>query len=252
MASLESIGGIHYEMMRRCYTENSVSYNDYGAKGIKVFQEWHDREKFIKWAKENGYVKGLRLNRIDSEKDYCPENCVFGKKNCKINGGKSQETKRNAIERKQKKEESGITGKVVEDPLYTTYIAMHQRCENSKHINYKNYGGRGITVCDEWSGKYGFLNFKKWANENYWVDGLTLDRKDNDKGYFPNNCRWVTTLQQEYNKRNNIMCEYANLIIPLGMIAKIEEVNYGMLRDRIQNKGMSVSQAIMDVKKSVV
>ena len=46
MASLDTIGGIHYEMMRRCYKENSVAYKDYGAKGIKVCGEWHDREVF--------------------------------------------------------------------------------------------------------------------------------------------------------------------------------------------------------------
>ena len=69
MASLDTIGGLHYEMMRRCYNENSVIYTTYGAVGIKVCKEWHDREVFWKWCKENGYVKGLRLNRIDSTKD---------------------------------------------------------------------------------------------------------------------------------------------------------------------------------------
>ena len=75
MASLNTIGGLHYEMMRRCYNEKSVAYKDYGAKGIIVCEEWHDREKFRKWCLENGWVKGLKLNRRDSSKNYCPENC---------------------------------------------------------------------------------------------------------------------------------------------------------------------------------
>ena len=60
MADLNTIGGLHYEMMRRCYNETSVAYKDYGAKGITVCLEWHDRENFRKWAIENGYEKGLR------------------------------------------------------------------------------------------------------------------------------------------------------------------------------------------------
>ena len=150
MADLNSIGGLHYEMMRRCYDEKSVMYPAYGAVGIKVCEEWHDREVFRKWCKDNGWNKNLRLNRIDGTKDYCPENCCFGNKNCKIIGGRNQEVKKSIEERKQKKLESGIKGNITEEPLYITYISMHERCERKTHINYPNYGGRGISVCDDW------------------------------------------------------------------------------------------------------
>ena len=63
MASLNNIGGLHYEMMRRCYNENSVAYKDYGAKSIKVCEEWHDREVFRKWCIDNGLQKGLKIKR---------------------------------------------------------------------------------------------------------------------------------------------------------------------------------------------
>ena len=56
----------------------SVAYKDYGAKGITVCNEWHDRDNFRKWAIDNGYVKGLRLERIDTKKGYSPGNCRFG------------------------------------------------------------------------------------------------------------------------------------------------------------------------------
>lgn len=251
MANLDTIGGLHYEMMRRCYDEKSVMYPTYGAVGIKACDEWHDRNNFRKWCKENGYVKGLRLNRIDSSKDYCPENCVLGNKNCKIIGGKNQELKKAIKERKQKKKEAGIKGYMHDDPLYDTFIAMHERCENPKHICYKNYGGRGIFVCDEWKRKGGFCNFKKWANENGWAKGLTLDRIENDKGYSPDNCRWATKLQQCYNKTNNIIYNYGGIDMPLGMIAKLEDVRYGLLYTRVRLNGMSISEALADIRKSI-
>lgn len=250
MADLNSIGGLHYEMMRRCYDEKSVMYPAYGAVGIKVCEEWHDREVFRKWCKDNGWNKNLRLNRIDGTKDYCPENCCFGNKNCKIIGGRNQEVKKSIEERKQKKLESGIKGNITEEPLYITYISMHERCERKTHINYPNYGGRGISVCDDWCGKDGFLNFKKWSNTSGWRKGLSLDRIDNDKGYSPDNCKWSTRSEQNFNKRNNICYEYCGMDMPLGMITKLENVKYGLLYLRVRQKGMSVSEAIAEIKKS--
>lgn len=62
-------------MMDRCYRENASNYYLYGGRGIKVCQEWHDIESFEQWVKESGYRKGLSLDRIDANGDYCPENC---------------------------------------------------------------------------------------------------------------------------------------------------------------------------------
>lgn len=248
MADLNTIGGLHYEMMRRCYNETSVAYKDYGAKGITVCLEWHDRENFRKWAIENGYEKGLRLERIDGKGNYEPNNCRFGTK--RKDKGVNKRIKASILANKQKKAEAGIKGKISEDDLYVTFISMHSRCENEKHIGYPNYGGRGISVCDEWSGKDGFFCFRKWANENGWVKGLTLERKDNNKEYSPSNCCWVTRLQQEYNKRSNILYNYAGYEMPLGMIAKLEDVKYGLLYTRVRVKGMSVPEALADIRKS--
>lgn len=250
MADLNRISGLHYEMMRRCYNEKSVAYKDYGAKGIKVCEEWHDREVFRKWCEDNGWNKNLRLNRIDGTKDYCPGNCCFGNVSTKREDSYLQTQKKRSEYNRKKKEEANIKGLMNEDPLYDTFIAMHERCENKKHINYKNYGGKGIRVCEEWCRKGGFPNFKKWAIENGWAKGLTLDRIDNNKGYSPDNCRWVTRLQQCYNKTNNILYSYGGIEMPLGMIAKLENVKYGLLYLRVRQKGMSVSEAIAEIKKS--
>lgn len=248
MADLNSIGGIHYEMMRRCYNENSVMYPTYGAVGIKVCDEWHDREVFRKWCEENGYMKGLRLNRIDSTKDYCQENCIFGNKNCKIVNGKNQMIKKQIVERKKKKSEAGINGKMSEDPLYGTYHGMHSRCERKSHPSYKNYGGRGIKVCEEWSGKDGFFHFKKWAINNGWSKELSIDRRDNDKDYSPDNCKFSTRIEQNFHRRSNIYYEYCGIKMPLGMIAKLENVKYGLLYSRVKINGMSIGDALRDIK----
>lgn len=244
------LGHLHYKMMSRCYREKDVMYKDYGAKGIKVCREWHDRPTFIKWCIDNGWQKGLKVNRYDGKKDYCPENCYMGTNMSRNPNSRNQEIRKSIKERKQKKREAGIKGKIIEDELYTCYRGMRNRCEIKTHPSYKNYGGRGIKVCEQWSGKDGFFNFKKWANSNRWVKGLTLDRIDNNKGYSPENCRWVTALQQEYNKRNNIYFDYCGINMPLGMIAKLEDVKYNLLYSRIKIKGMSVSEAIADIKKS--
>lgn len=84
--------------------------------------------------------------------------------------------------------------------LYSIWHSMHARCEKRSCRAWKDYGGRGITVCDEWSG---FHEFKQWALSSGWKHGLTLDRADNDAGYCPNNCRFVSRIVNNNNKRNH-------------------------------------------------
>jgi len=86
---------------------------------------------------------------------------------------------------------------------YKTWSHMIQRCENSKRIKYKDYGGRGIKVCERW---HKFENFYEDMGER--PDKTTLDRIDNNKGYYKENCRWATSKQQSRNKRNNINYTY--------------------------------------------
>lgn len=87
-------------------------------------------------------------------------------------------------------------------PLFQTHRHMIDRCENPE---YPNYHGRGITVCKAWKD---MRNFVEWAEANGYAQGLELDRRNNAKGYNPNNCRFVTRSINNRNKRNNRMCRY--------------------------------------------
>lgn len=90
------------------------------------------------------------------------------------------------------------TGKGVTTRTYRTWNSMKQRCTDTNHVHYKNYGARGITVCEKWMDFSGFLGDMGERPEE-----KTLDRIDNEKGYYKENCRWATNKEQGRNKRNN-------------------------------------------------
>ena len=83
--------------------------------------------------------------------------------------------------------------------LYNIWKGMKRRCYNEHDSSYENYGGRGITVCDEW--RNDFIPFRDWALSNGYSDDLSIDRIDNDQGYGPDNCRWADRITQRANQR---------------------------------------------------
>jgi hypothetical protein len=86
--------------------------------------------------------------------------------------------------------------------LYRIWRCIEMRCYQRSHEAFDRYGGRGIGVCDEW--RYNFMCFRDWALSHGYDEDLTIDRKDNDLGYSPSNCRWVTMTEQQANRRDNL------------------------------------------------
>lgn len=87
--------------------------------------------------------------------------------------------------------------------LYKIWSGMKRRCTGIKDAGYKHYGGRGISMCPEWfNKKTGYLAFRDWAVENGYEDNLTIDRKDVNGNYCPENCKFSTVEEQNSNKRN--------------------------------------------------
>ncbi len=96
-----------------------------------------------------------------------------------------------------------VTRKSRNTKLNGVYWAMVHRCHSPSVAKYKNYGARGISVCDEW--RKSFQSFKKWAIEAGYSEGLQIDRIDNFGDYSPGNCRWVTCKQNNRNRRTTIL-----------------------------------------------
>lgn len=131
------------------------------------------------------------------------------------------------------------------------YANMKNRCYNEKNIHYQNYGGRGITVCDEWLNKEivcypstkGWLAFKEWALSNGYREDLTLDRIDTDKSYSPENCRWISQKCQQNNRRNNRLVTYKGKTQTLSEWCDELHLNYKTVSTRINNYHWSVERA---------
>ena len=124
--------------------------------------------------------------------------------------------------------------------LYNIWCTMKQRCEHpikEKHV--KDYKNRGITVCAEW---HDFAVFQKWAFENGYKDNLSIDRIDNNKGYYPENCRWADNITQANNKRNNVLITYNNKTQTIAQWARELGIKYNCLDERLR-KGWSIEKA---------
>jgi hypothetical protein len=117
--------------------------------------------------------------------------------------------------------------------IYKVWAAMKQRCGNENDKSYNNYGGRGITVCDEW--REDFQAFYDWATANGYKEGLQIDRVDNDGDYEPGNCQWTTKKINLRNKRQSVFIEYNNEVHTVAEWSRITGIHRNTLDGRIRS-----------------
>lgn len=110
--------------------------------------------------------------------------------------------------------------------IHVAWTNIKQRCYNKRSKQYSDYGGRNITMCDEW--KNNFKAFLQWSLENGYADNLTIDRINNNGNYNPNNCRWTTEKEQSINKRiyKNNKTGYRGVYLR-GLKYRVEIKQYG-------------------------
>lgn len=129
--------------------------------------------------------------------------------------------------------------------IHSKWLSILDRCYCENDIAYKNYGGRGISVCEEWRGKHGFENFYKWAMENGYDEDLTIDRIDVNGNYEPLNCRWTDIDIQANNKTNTIWVTYGGETLSLRKMCEKYGVNYHIAYGRYL-KGFPIEQILFN------
>ena len=135
------------------------------------------------------------------------------------------------------------------DRFYHTWWSMMQRCYNPEHHNYKNYGARGIEVCEEWKNVH---NFIEWAHATYPQTNqkLSLDRINSNSSYIPENCRWTSQKAQVNNRRNTTMCEMNGVTKSLSEWCAEYQMPLSVVSSRIRVMGWPVEKALTTPTKS--
>lgn len=121
------------------------------------------------------------------------------------------------------------------------YKSMISRCYCRNNNGYNRYGGRGIKVCDEWRNDK--TKFFEWAFSNGYSEMLTLDRKDVNKGYSPENCRWASQKEQQNNRSNNRRIEFNGQLHTLGEWSDITGIKIATIWRRLKS-GWSIEDTL--------
>ena len=124
--------------------------------------------------------------------------------------------------------------------IYNIWSTMKQRCTNPHHCKYKNYGGRGVSIADDWNS---FSAFYEWAIQNGYDENLTLDRICSDGDYEPHNCRWVNQREQQNNRTNNRRIEIDGESHTLSEWSEISGIHLSTIWGRLK-KGWSEKDAV--------
>lgn len=129
--------------------------------------------------------------------------------------------------------------------LYRIWANIKTRCLNQNDPHFRNWGARGITICDEW--KNDFSAFYDWSMSHGYSDDLTIDRINNDLGYSPNNCRWISNAEQAMNKQNTVLITYGGKTLSATTWAKELGLGHDTVRQRF-HKGWSAEECLFGRK----
>lgn len=125
--------------------------------------------------------------------------------------------------------------------LYRIWANMKSRCTNPKATRYATWGGRGITICDEWSND--FQSFYDWSMTHGYQDDLTIDRIDPDGNYEPENCRWVSYQKQNLNKKSIPVYEVNGIVFHQSEVERLFGVKRTTFQQRLK-RGWTVERAV--------
>jgi len=255
---------------------------DYYEKGVKVCDDWQEYSAFKAWAISQGWKPGLSPERVKNDKGYEPSNCklipfreqggntsrvtyleAFGEQKslslwaadsrCQVSyntlcarinqyGWEAEK----AIATSSRNQGSRLSD---EQRLRNILSSAIARCTNKEDRQYKNYGARGIFVCEEWMADR--AEFVSWALAHGYRRGLTLERDNNEMGYEPANCYWATRGQQAGNRRNSIRLTIGGIEKTVAEWASDPshpmDVTENIIRRRVRN-GWPDKQAVMHPK----
>lgn len=126
--------------------------------------------------------------------------------------------------------------------IYSVWLNMKDRCNNRNNIHYNRYGGRGISICQQWNDS--FESFRDWALANGYSDKLSIERIDFDGNYEPSNCKWIPFIEQAKNRSTTHFIEYKGQKKPLKDWAEEFGINRGTLTSRLLRSGWDVEKAL--------
>lgn len=198
-----------YEVWRDMMKTGRKLFNqrltDGTGDGFPVDPLFRDYDRFVLWARvcqhyKMGEMDHYRIERKSLSKGFSPDNCFFTTEPpaylmapAEISPGAQCEWKAKKLT--ERKELYGLS----KTRLYDIWRGMVRRCTDPGCKDWPDYGGRGITVCDEW--RLDFLTFYEWAWEHGYSPALSIERRDVDGDYCPQNCRWASDLEQRLNTR---------------------------------------------------
>lgn len=191
-----------------------------------------------------GRLTVIGFSHSKSRRSYWKCRCTCGKEKVIYGGSlKNGDTLSCGCLGKEHRTQSITKHGMTKTKLYRVWSNMLSRCYIESSSRYYRYGARGITVCDEW--RNSFEAFYSWAMANGYTENLTIDRKDVNGNYEPDNCRWATRKEQMNNYSGNRHLEYNGMVKTVAEWAEVTGLNVGTIRSRLKN-GWSAERALTE------